>query len=242
MSLPQSINDVAPDHAAPLIYLVEDDSDLRSTLRGLLEFNHMAVEEFSSAEGFLASIHPNRKACLLLDLSLSGPMGGLDLFRQLQESKCFIPTIFITGSSTVKTAIECMRLGALDLIQKPFEDRDLIGRITDLLGQKCWRCDSFDACHGAAAQVANLTRRQRQIMELIMAGETGKSVSASLGLNQRTVEKHRAAAMQKMRGTSILALTQSILADSGMGFCGYPIPGRKNIVPAGASPLLGSCD
>jgi len=105
MSLAHSGNDLAPDPVPPLIYVVEDDRDLRSSLRDLLEFNDMAVEEFSSAEGFLASSHPNRKACLLLDVDLPGAIGGRDLLRWLQKTECYIPTIFITGSCSVKMAL-----------------------------------------------------------------------------------------------------------------------------------------
>jgi len=123
-----------------------------------------------------------------------------------------------------------MKLGALDLVQKPIEGRDLVGRIMEAVGQKCWCCELFDACHGATERVAKLTARQRQIMELMMEGHSGKAISAELGINQRTVEKHRAHILKKLGGKSILALTQLSLAVSGTGFCGDPIPGRGNLV------------
>ncbi len=232
MSPVQSMNEVVSDHATPLIFVVEDDGDLRSALRELLEFNDLSVEEFASAEEFLASVHSQRKACLLLDLGLPGGMGGMELLRQLQETKCNIPTIFITGSSNVKMAIECMRLGALDVVQKPIEGNDLVARISDALGQKCWHCDFFDRCQGASDKLSNLTARKRQVLDLVMAGHSGRSISLVLGINQRAVEKHRAEIMKKMGAKSIFDLTQLFLASSGLGFCGSAIPGRRNPVPA----------
>jgi two-component system CheB/CheR fusion protein len=217
---------VAADPSTPLIFVVEDNSDIRVGLRELLEFNDMVVEEFASAEDFLASAHPERKACLLLDLGLPGGMGGLELLRRLQETKCYLPTIFITGGSNVKMAIECMRMGALDLLQKPIADADLLASIANALGRKCWCCESLVSCHGATDRVSDLTARQRQLMDLTMAGYSGRSISADLGINQRTAEKHRASMMKKMGAKSIFALAQLLDASSGTGFCGDVIPGR----------------
>jgi two-component system CheB/CheR fusion protein len=220
----------AADPSAPLIFVVEDDTGIRAALKELLEFTDMVVEDFASAEDFLASVHPKRKACLLLDLALPGGMGGMELLRRLQDTKCYIPTIFITGSSNVKMAIECMRMGALDLLQKPIADADLLASIANALGQKCWRCDSFVSCYGAMERVSDLTARQRQVMDLTMAGHSCRSIAADLGLNQRTVEKQRAEMMKKMGAKSIFALTQLLSASSGTGFCGDAIPGRGSTV------------
>ena len=227
-SLHSSTEVGAADPSAPLIFVVEDNSDMRCALREVLEFNDMAVEDFASAEDFLASVHPEPKACLLLDLGLPGGMGGMELLRRLQETKFYLPTIFITGSSNVKMAIECMRMGALDLLQKPIADADLLDSIATALGRKCWCCDSMVSCHGAADRVFDLTARQRQLMDLTMAGYSGRSISAKLGINQRTAEKHRAVMMQKMGAETIFSLAQMLFASSGMGFCGDAIPGRAN--------------
>lgn len=195
----------------PVIYVVDDDSHIREGISRVLEENGQTVEAYSTCEAFLADYRPDREACLLIDAYLPG-MSGLEMLQWLKEGGHRLPAIMITGYGDVPMAVQAMKAGAMDFIEKPVGVDDMLASIKRALEQSrdstkltAWRAD-------AAKRVAGLTPRQRQIMELVLAGHPSKNIAADLGISQRTVENHRAAIMKKTGSKSLPALARLALA------------------------------
>jgi two-component system CheB/CheR fusion protein len=192
-------------------------------MRTALEENGRTVETYSSCESFLEAYRPGREACLLIDAYLPS-MSGLELLRRLDAADHRLPAIMITGNSDVAMAVEAMKAGASDFIEKPVGRDELLASVEraveqfrDVTKPSAWRED-------AANRVARLTPRQREIMELVLTGHHNKNIAAELGISQRTVENHRAAIMKKTGSTSLPALARFALAAAWSGG-GAPAPG-----------------
>ena len=193
------------------VYVVDDDPGIRETMRELLESNELLVEDFPSCEAFLAGFQPGRDAVLLVDANLPG-MGGLDLLQHLRTAGHTLPAIMITGFGDVRMAVRAMSFGASDFIEKPVGAEELMTSLTRALEQSrdgskvvAWREE-------AVQHLAGLTARQREIMELVLAGHPSKNIAADLGISQRTVENHRAAIMARSGVKSLPALARLALA------------------------------
>jgi two-component system CheB/CheR fusion protein len=197
--------------AKPVIFVVDDDNTLRETIRMVLEAAGREVEDFQSCEAFLQAYVPGRVACLLVDANLPD-MKGLELLQKLRASGDAMPTIMITGSNDIAIAVEAMKAGAIDFIEKPFERTDMLDSVTRALEHsrdanklKVWKQHASD-------QIADLTPRQHQIMDMVLAGHPSKNIAADLGISQRTVENHRAEIMKRTESKSIPALARLALA------------------------------
>jgi two-component system CheB/CheR fusion protein len=200
--------------AAPVIYVVDDDSDVRQAIRSMLEHDGHLVEDYGDGESFLNGYRPGRNACLLIDANLPG-ISGLDLLKQLKNVGYSVPTIMITGQSDVPMAVEAMKVGAADFLEKPIRGLELLAGVRRALESSHdsgklteWRKDAAD-------HLAFLTQRQRQIMEMVLAGHPSKNIAADLGISQRTVENHRASIMKKAGVRSLPALARVALAAAG---------------------------
>lgn len=198
---------VADGVDVPLIFVVDDDSHIRDVIRNLLEENGRTVEDYATAEAFLAAYRPGRPACLLVDANLPG-MSGLDLLRRLVEEDHGMPTIMITGEGDVAIAVQAMKAGALDFIEKPIGSGELIASVERALDLSHNKVRQSEVQEQAAERISSLTPRQRQIMDLVLAGHPSKNIAADLGISQRTVENHRAAIMQKTETTSLPELAR----------------------------------
>jgi len=201
----------AASDASPTIYIVDDDAHVRDEIRRVLETEGRSVEDFASCEEFLETYRPHLEACLLIDAYLPG-MNGLELLQRLGSGGPRLPAIMITGNSDVPMAVQAMKTGAVDFIEKPIGRADLLASVERALEQSrdssklsTWRDE-------AASHMALLTRRQRQIMELVLLGQPNKNIAADLGISQRTVETHRAAIMKKTGSRSLPALARLALA------------------------------
>jgi two-component system, chemotaxis family, CheB/CheR fusion protein len=202
----------APDGGpAPTIFVVDDDSNVREALRGVLEEDGRIVEGYATCEAFLQTYRPGREACLLVDAYLPG-MNGIELLQRLHNAGHHLPAIMITGNSDVAMAVQAMKAGALDFIEKPISRDDLLANVAralelsrDSSKLSAWRED-------AAGRIASLTPRQRQIMELVLAGHPSKNIAADLGISQRTIENHRASIMKRTGTKSLPALARLALA------------------------------
>ncbi len=197
--------------AGPVIYVVDDDLHIREAMRDMLEVDGRSVEDYAEGESFLAAYTPGREACLLIDAYLPG-MTGLEVLQKLNSAGDRLPAIMITGNSDVAMAVEAMKAGASDFIEKPIGARELLASVTRALDLA--RDTSKRTAHreAAAQQVAGLTKRQHQIMDMVLAGHPSKNIAADLGISQRTVENHRAAIMAKTGATSLPALARLALA------------------------------
>ncbi len=202
-----------PRNRAPVIYIVDDDAKLRQSLRAILENDGRQVETFASCEAFLEAFQPGREACLLLDSYLPG-MGGLELLQQLSDAGQLPPAIMITGHSDVKMAVRAMKAGATDFIEKPASSAEVLAAVRRALEQSTDAAKLIAWRDSAASQLASLTARQREIMELVLAGLPSKNIAHDLKISQRTVENHRAAIMAKTGAKSLPALARLALAAS----------------------------
>lgn len=198
---------------SPDVFIVDDDERIREALRLVLEDAGLRVSAYASCEGFLSAYRPGAGGCLLVDAYLPG-MTGLQLLAHLNEQGHHLPAIMITGSSDVAMAVEAMKTGASDFIEKPVSGDELLASVTRAIEQSrdssqraAWKAD-------AARRLASLTTRQREIMELVLAGHPNKNIAADLGISQRTVENHRASIMHKTASKSLPALARLALAAS----------------------------
>jgi len=200
--------------AGATIHVVDDDDRLRASLAALLEDEGAAVIAYASCEAFLAADKPTGAACLLLDAYLPG-MSGLQLLQKLQDEKRAMPVIMITGDSDVPTAIKAMKAGASDFIEKPVGAVELIAGIKRALAHAQDSNKAVEWRESAAAHLAGLTPRQREVMARVLAGDPSKNIAADLGISQRTVENHRASIMKRTGSKSLPALARLALAAAG---------------------------
>ncbi len=197
-----------------VIYVVDDDSNIRHAIRAVIENAGRTVEDYATSETFLETYQPGRKGCLLIDAYLPG-MGGVELLQRLRENGNPLPAIMITGNSDVPMAVQAMKAGTMDFIEKPIGAPELLASVERALDQardasklSAWR-DS------ATKHIAGLTPRQHEIMDLVLAGHPSKNIAADLGVSQRTVENHPASIMKKTGARSLPALARLALAAAG---------------------------
>ena len=208
---------LAPPHEGqPVIFVVDDDDDVRGAVMEVLESDGRAVKGFPSGEAFLAAFQPADAACLLIDAALPG-VSGIDLLERLRAAGHAVPAIVITGQSDVPMAIRAMKAGASDFIEKPVDRPGLLASIARAM-ERSRDAVQLAAWHkAAAAQIAGLTQRQQEIMRLVLAGHPSKNIAADLGISQRTVENHRASIMHRTGAASLPALARLALAASWTG-------------------------
>jgi len=208
--------EVAGDTGPPVIFVVDDDDKVRATVREVLEDDGRRVEDYATCEAFLADYRPGREACLVIDAYLPG-MDGLELLRRLRDAGHHLPSIMITGNSDVPMAVQAMKAGAADFIEKPITRDELLASVERALEQARDSSKLSARQEDAAEHVAGLTPRQRQIMELVLAGHPSKNIAADLRISQRTVENHRASIMKKTGTKSLPALARLALVAAGSG-------------------------
>jgi two-component system CheB/CheR fusion protein len=199
------------DDHPPAIFVVDDDSTVREALRDLLEADGKTVEVFASCEAFLDTYRSGRQGCLIVDAQLPG-MDGLELLERLKNERHLLPAVMITGHGDVTMAVRAMKAGAVDFVEKPVGYRELLAIVERALDQACDTAKASAWRETAANSIAGLTARQRQVMDLVLAGHPSKNIAADLGVSQRTVENHRAAVMKKTGSRSIPALIRLALA------------------------------
>jgi len=220
-------------HAGSIVAIVEDDALVAQGLRHMLETRDLVVEDYASAEAFLAGFQPGRVGCLLLDAILPA-MSGLDLLDRLRLDGHRLPVIMCTGAGDIQMAVAAMKAGAADFIQKPVDAAEMLAAVTRCLEQDDDVVQQSARRTVAAKRIEGLTQRQRQIMEMVLEGHPNKNIAADLGLSQRTVENHRAKLMKRTGVTSLpelarLALTASPFSDND------PIAGQNG--PTSGPPL-----
>ena len=184
------------------------------TIRAVLEDDGRVVETYASCEAFLKAFDPGKSACLLIDAYLPG-MSGLELLEKLHEDGHRLPAIMITGNADVPMAVQAMKAGALDFIEKPIGREELIAGIDRALELSEDSGKLAKLREAAAAHLAGLTPRQRDVMERVLAGQPSKNIAADLNISQRTVENHRAAIMKRTGSKSLPALARLALLASG---------------------------
>ena len=195
---------------ARLVFVVDDDDHIRKEIRRVLENDGIDVEDYSSCEDFIDAYRSGREACLLIDAFLPG-MNGFELMQWLRDANDRLPAIMITGASDVSMAVRAMKGGAIDFLEKPVSRVGLLASIGQALELARDEGKSSDQRADAARRLASLTPRQRQIMDLVLAGNPSKNIAADVGISQRTVENHRASIMKKTGAKSLPALARMAL-------------------------------
>ncbi len=194
----------------PMVFIVDDDDEVRAALELLMESAGLAVRGYASAQAFLDDVDPARPGCLVLDVRMRG-MSGLELQNRLTAEPMHPPIVIITGHGDVPMAVRALRAGVIDFLEKPFDDRALLDAVQ--------RAFAIDAKHRDQAlrraeiqrRLARLTPREREILDQIIAGKRNKVIAYDLGISQSTVEAHRAKVMDKLGARSLSELMRLML-------------------------------
>lgn len=199
------------DTRTSIIFVVDRDDLFRDTIRGVLESSDYQVQDYASCEAFLEDYSPGLRGCLLVDAHLPG-MEGLELLHRLRSNGDDLPAVMISGSSEVSIAVDAMKAGASDFIEKPFGRSEVLQSIARALEHSRDVNKKLAWTNEATQCINNLTDRQRQIMDMVLAGHPSKNIAVELGISQRTVENHRASIMTRTHSKSIPALARIALA------------------------------
>ena len=194
---------------APLVCVVDDDEAMRDSLRWLLESEGYRVAVYPTAERFLAGL-PDEASCLLLDVRMPG-LSGLELQQELNRRSARFPVIFITGHGDVPMAVSTMKKGAMDFIEKPFKEEELLGLVERMLDQARVAFSHHQEQASRDALLSRLTTREAQVLERIVAGRLNKQIADDLGISIKTVEAHRANIMEKLNANTVADLLKIAL-------------------------------
>ena len=196
-----------------IVYVVDDDEAVRDSLQWLLEGKDYRVRCFESAEAFLARYDPREVACLIADIRMHG-MTGLELQDKLIERHSPLPIVFITGHGDVPMAVDTMKKGALDFIQKPFDESAFVSVVERMLEHARTAFTDQQQAATREALLAKLTGRESQVLERIVAGRLNKQIADDLGISIKTVEAHRANIMEKMGANTVADLLKVALGSA----------------------------
>lgn len=196
------------------VYIVDDDLAVRESLADLVDSVGYRFATFANANDFLAEYVPDKTGCLVLDIRMPG-MSGLELQEELIRREAVLPIIFITGHGDIPMAVQAIQKGALDFIEKPFRDQDLLDRINQALKSCNQQQDTQQQAQSVKKHIHNLTPREHQVMQMIVEGKPNKVIAIELQLSQRTIEVHRKNVMHKLEAHSLAELVR-IVTQTGM--------------------------
>jgi two-component system, LuxR family, response regulator FixJ len=195
----------------PTVFVVDDDEDMRDSIKWLVESVNLSAETYSSAGEFLQACDPQRAGCLLLDVRMPG-MSGMELLEQLSTCGIRLPVIILTGHGDVPMAVRALKHGAFDFLQKPFNGQELLDQINAALRQDTERHCQRREMNALRIHYETLTHREAEVMELVVVGNSSKTIAQKLGISPKTVDIHRANIMKKLNVRTIAELVQSRLA------------------------------
>ena len=195
------------------VYIVDDDEAVRDSVQWLLEGQDYRVRSFESAEAFLSRYDPRELGCLLVDIRMDG-MSGLDLQDRLSERNSPLPLAFITGHGDVPMAVDTMKKGAMDFIQKPFKEEELLPLVERMLEHARTSFEEHQQAANRDALLNKLTGRETQVLERIVAGRLNKQIADDLGISIKTVEAHRANIMEKLGANTVADLLKVALGQN----------------------------
>ncbi|HLV76992.1 MAG TPA: response regulator FixJ [Marinobacter sp.] len=193
------------------VYVVEDDEAVRDSLELLLKSDGKPVKPYESANAFLKDYSDQMAGCIVLDIRMPG-MDGMELQKKLNEKHSILPIIFVTGHGDVPMAVDAMKEGAVDFIQKPYREEALLEKIEAALKQDQEQRKSLDEKQEIIRRVKSLTPRETEIMERMIGGQANKVIAIELEISQRTVEIHRSRVMHKMGTHSLAHLVRMVLS------------------------------
>jgi RNA polymerase sigma factor (sigma-70 family) len=194
-------------NSSQTVFIVDDDPAIRIGMQALMESVNIEHEIFASADEFLKREEDHRAGCLVLDIRMPG-LGGLELQEELISRGNTLPIIFITGHGDVPMAVDAMQKGAVDFIQKPFRDQELLDRIREALLTDKERREQLEQHAEVESRLQKLTNREHEVFDLVVTGKPNKVIAYELDVSQRTVEIHRARVMEKMEARSLADLVR----------------------------------
>ena len=195
------------ERGAPIVYVVDDDADVRDGLKALFESVGLRCEVFSSATQFLTRKAPEEVSCLVLDVRLPG-LSGLDIQEAFVAAQISIPVVFITGHGDIPMTVRAMKAGAIEFLTKPLREQDLLDAVRAALQRDGSRRDREDEIRDLRTRFDTLSAREREIVALVTAGLMNKQAAAKLGVSKVTVKVHRHNAMQKLGARSVADLVR----------------------------------
>lgn len=196
---------------SPRVYIIEDDDAVRDSLQLMLESVGRETEVFSSADNFLNSYHPDMAGCIVLDIRMPG-INGMELQRKLNEQNAILPIIFVTGHGDVPMAVEAMQQGALDFVQKPYREQELLDKISMAMNLDTENRASLEQQQLILERMQGLTPREQDVLALMVEGKANKVIAIDLDISQRTVEIHRSRVMEKLQANSLAHLVRMFMA------------------------------
>jgi len=192
-------------HATPIVFVVDDDVSVRESLEALIRYEGWRPETFASAQEFLSRPRVPTPSCLVLDVGLPD-LNGLDLQKRIAANRIDMPIIFITGYGDVPMSVQAMKAGAIEFLTKPFGDDVLLGAIRNALERSCRALDHEAEIKALQGRHLSLSRREREVMALVVSGLLNKQVGFELGISEITVKAHRGKVMRKMEAHSLADL------------------------------------
>jgi RNA polymerase sigma factor (sigma-70 family) len=202
---------IAAPRSEAIVYVVDDDASTRELLSWLIKRDGLRVEAFPDARSFLAAYTRARPGCLMLDLNMPG-MDGLDLQRYLKDNGVDLPVIFLSGRADVPKAVRAVKEGAIDFIEKPFDYKRVMALVHDCLRRDAEQGEAREQRRRHAERLAHLTQRERDVLDLVVAGKTNREVGEALDISVKTVEAHRARLMEKLEVDSLAELVQAVVS------------------------------
>jgi FixJ family two-component response regulator len=191
----------------PIVYVVDDDSAVRNAVDSLIRSVGLKVRTFASADEFFRAKISSAPGCIILDVRMPG-MSGVDLQKELLRLENEMPIIFITGHGDIPMAVRVMKAGAMEFLTKPFRDQDLLDAIQQAIARDDNRQKELREVAGLRGRLESLTRREREVMQLVVRGLLNKQIAAELGTSETTVKIHRGQAMHKMQADSVPELVR----------------------------------
>lgn len=198
-----------PEGAAVAVHVVDDDPDVRDSLAFLLRSRGHTVRLWVSGEAFLDGLSAGLRGCVVLDMRMAG-LSGLDVLERLAEAGARLPVIVLTGHGDVPIAVRSLKNGAHDFMEKPFDPADLVERIAGALATEARLHAEAEAARAVTERLASLSVREREVMDLMLAGRMNKQIADELGITMRTVEVHRARVLEKFAVRSAVELAQIV--------------------------------
>ena len=189
----------------PIVFVVDDDPSVRSSLKFLISTVGLRVETFASAEAALQRLAPDAPGCLVLDVRLRG-LSGLDLQHELAARNCQVPIVFITGHGDIPMSVRAMKAGAIEFLTKPFRDQDLLDAVRVALERDRTRREQEEEITELQQRFESLTAREREVISMVVVGKLNKQIADQLGTAENTVKVHRSRAMEKMQAQSLADL------------------------------------
>jgi len=194
---------------APVVFVVDDDPSVRSSLKFLMSSVGLQVESFDSADALLQRKLPDSPSCLVLDVRLRG-LSGLDFQRELAARNCHMPIIFITGHGDIPMSVRAMKAGAVEFLTKPFRDQDLLDAVRVALEKDRERRERKKEVSDLKERFNSLTPREQKVISMVVSGMLNKQIADQLGTAENTVKVHRSRAMEKMHAQSVAELVKMI--------------------------------